>query len=210
MDKIASPVELAQSLVKILVASKAAKPSRVDLARTLRNLADRVAGVRIGSAGTPLYGHKDENSAYLVEDYPYGFKLRCNIRYWLEFKPKKGWRFMSQTQDPRNERWNKPKASTYCEFGACMYLDSQKHVTWKGITPYTNGSEVLEFVESFPNSDFSVLRQFAKAKIDYLQKSAEGKVVWHINNVPQPVTEEDMGRAKKDLDLWNEILKHVR
>jgi hypothetical protein len=44
--------------------------------------------------------------------------LRCKIRYWLEFHPKRGFRFVSQTTNPkRGNVWNKPKASTFMRFG---------------------------------------------------------------------------------------------
>lgn len=149
------------------------------------------------------------NSAYLVEDYPYGFKLRTQIRYWLEKHPKRGFRFVSQTLNPKNNRWNAPKKSTYMPFGACMYLDEKNHVVWDGLSEYTDGSKVLDFVKDFPGADYSLLKPFAMAKIAYLRASAEGKVVWKINNVPQPVTEEDMGRAKKEMGDWEDVLKLI-
>ena len=34
----------------------------------------------------PISGHTDEKTAYVVEDYPYGFRLRTTIRYWVETK----------------------------------------------------------------------------------------------------------------------------
>lgn len=55
-------------------------------------------------------------TAYVVEDYPYGFKLRCKIRYWLEYKPNKGYRFCTQTLNPKTLKWNKPKLSVYSDF----------------------------------------------------------------------------------------------
>lgn len=82
-----------------------------------------------------LGGHTSAETAYLVEDYPYGFQLRCKIRYWVETATKgaaKGrMRFMSQTTNPKRpgEVWNKPKASTYTEL-AVMYLDEINHVQW--------------------------------------------------------------------------------
>jgi hypothetical protein len=30
-----------------------------------------------------LSGHVSPQTAYLVEDYPYGRRLRCRIRYWI-------------------------------------------------------------------------------------------------------------------------------
>jgi hypothetical protein len=86
---------------------------------------------------TVLHGHTSEETAYLVDDYPYGYRLRCKIRYWIETATKgaaKGQsRFMSQTTNPKQpgEVWNKPKASTYTPF-AVMYLDTDNHVQWAG------------------------------------------------------------------------------
>jgi len=63
---------------------------------------------------TPLSGHTGPESAFVVPDYPYGFVLRCTIRYWIEHS-KHGWRMVSQTTNPRRPTtvWNKPKPSTY-------------------------------------------------------------------------------------------------
>ena len=68
---------------------------------------------------TILSGHTSPETAYLVEDYPYGFRLRCKIRRWLDCDPKRGARLMSQTSNPKLSGlvWNKPKASTYARFG---------------------------------------------------------------------------------------------
>src|ERR1700722_6117577 len=85
----------------------------------------------------PLAGHTTQATAYVVNDYPYGFRLRCKIRYWLEFKKGMGFRLVSQTTNPKlsTEVWNKPKASTYCML-AIMGLDEQDHVTWTGCNIY--------------------------------------------------------------------------
>ncbi len=93
-----------------------------------------------------LTGHTTPETAYVVEDYPYGFRLRCKIRYWLEFNAKHGFRFVSQTTDPRRstEVWNKPKPSTYAFAPACMLLmDANekgiREVTWTAVRPYDLG-----------------------------------------------------------------------
>ena len=84
-----------------------------------------------------LKGHISPETAYLVDDYPYGFKLRCKIRYWLEHHPRKGTRFVSQTTNPRKGGfWNKPKASTYAYIAGCMFLNEDDHVTWDALSEY--------------------------------------------------------------------------
>ncbi len=80
-----------------------------------------------------LKGHTTPETAYTVQDYPYGFRLRCKIRYWLETAVKGSksneMRFMSQTTDPRRsaEVWNKPKASNYYQM-MIMFLNEDNHV----------------------------------------------------------------------------------
>lgn len=160
---------------------------------------------RTASRGKPLYGHTDMNSAYLVDDYPYGARLRCRIRYWLESNPSKGFRFVSQTEDPRTLRWNKPKASTYMRIAGCMYLDAKGHVQWTGISEYTKASDCLEFVKDFPGADNRILKVWVKKKIQFYTAYAEGKVTTTINGVAQPMKEEDIGRAKKELEDWEEV-----
>ena len=91
----------------------------------------------------------------------------CRIRYWLEFKPKKGWRFCTQTTNPKvsYEKWNAPKCSTYVEFGACMFLSDspgeEGHVKWTGVGGYAKAADVLQFVEEFPGADMRVIRLLA-------------------------------------------------
>jgi hypothetical protein len=84
---------------------------------------------------TVLRGHVSQDTAFLVDDYPYSFELRCQIRYWLHTADKGSARgqvrLMSQTTNPKvsGTRWNKPKPSTYSPW-AVMYEDSIGHVHW--------------------------------------------------------------------------------
>jgi hypothetical protein len=79
---------------------------------------------------TLLRGHVSQETAYVVDDYPYGRTLRCKIRYWLETatkgKGKGETRFVSQTSDPKRDNlvWNKPKAGNYCQV-LFMYQDTR-------------------------------------------------------------------------------------
>ncbi len=93
-----------------------------------------------------LYGHNDEGSAHVVGDYPYGFRARTQIRYWIEHN-QRGDRFVSQTLNPRTGRWNSPKPSTYMDLGV-MYLDDQGHVTWTAIGLYTPVATMREFLKA--------------------------------------------------------------
>jgi hypothetical protein len=153
----------------------------------------------------PLYGHTSEATAYLVADYPYGYTTRTQIRYWLEHKPKKGWRFVSQTLNPKTQRWNKPKASTYTEWGAAMYLDDKGHVHWDGVGPYSDEQKILAFVTAFPGADLRELKKVVPAKLRFLRGLISGEVAFTINKVRQPLSEADVARLNNDLATWEEI-----
>jgi len=86
-----------------------------------------------------LLGHVDADTAYVVDDYPYSYRLRCRIRYWIDTDTRRsshtGWqRFVSQTTNPRRpgQPWNQPKESTYAR-RMWMYLDEDNHVQHTGI-----------------------------------------------------------------------------
>jgi len=98
-----------------------------------------------------LKNHTSPETAYLVEDYPYGFRLRCKIRYWLEHHPTRGTRCCSQTTNPKRpgEYWNTPKSSTYAILAGCMYLNKDNHVTWTGLTEYSTAQESITWYETY-------------------------------------------------------------
>ena len=98
-----------------------------------------------------LKGHNSPDTAYVVNDYPYGFRLRCKIRYWLE-ENKRGARFVSQTTNPKiegREVWNKPKASTYALIAGCMYLNEEGHTQWTGLNEYTDAKEAEDWYNTY-------------------------------------------------------------
>lgn len=97
-----------------------------------------------------LKGHVSQETAFVVPDYPYGFRLRCQIRYWLESN-KHGTRLMSQTSNPKRPGlvWNKAKASTYSKFAGCMYLNSLGHVEWSGLDIYASADESRAWLECY-------------------------------------------------------------
>jgi len=74
-----------------------------------------------------------EETPYRISDYPYGFRERTEMLIWIE-KDKKGIqsRVCRQTKNPKNNRWNKPKKSTYSDL-FFLYRDSETgHVQSEG------------------------------------------------------------------------------
>jgi hypothetical protein len=150
----------------------------------------------------PLYGYTSEEKSYLVPDYPYGFRKRTEIRYWIEENKKKGRRFVSQTLDPDRRRWNKPKASTYTESPAVMYLDEKGHVVWSQFDSTRGGAEFLSNFFDMPRPLLAEIVAFLSVGKKYYEKQlrlyAQGKSGWFINNEPIPLEEEDITRAQAD------------
>lgn len=153
----------------------------------------------------PLYGHSSMETAYVVESYPYG-SLRTQIRFWLEFSAKKGWRFMAQTLNPKTGAWNKPKASTYVSFGANMYLDAKGHVQWSGVHEYSHARDFELFVKRFPQADVSRLAPWVQKKVEYyklvVKMNEQGKSGWLVNGVPAPLSDLDKERNIAELKGW--------
>lgn len=100
-----------------------------------------------------LSGHTSQDTAYLVPDYPYGFRLRCQIRYWIETKGKQGQRVVSQTSNPKLPGlvWNTPKASTYSLLRV-LFLDEQGHVQNAGLSTYASVAEIDAFAATYADA----------------------------------------------------------
>ena len=94
-----------------------------------------------------LIGHTSEATAHVTEDYPYGFILRCVRKEWLEYKPTKGFRFVTMTSNPKRVAfmWNKPKASVYADL-AVLYMDEHEHVQWATLHMNATEPEIDAFV----------------------------------------------------------------
>jgi len=121
----------------------------------------------------PLYNHTSIETSYLVSDYPWGFKLRTEKQFWIEFKETQGYRFCSRTKDPRTGKWCAAKNGTYCKIAMCMYLDEKEHVTYSAITEYSEAKDIKAFAESFPEAVTDRLKTFTKLRGLYYKRCAE-------------------------------------
>lgn len=124
---------------------------------------------------TYLYNHTSEETAYIVEDYPWGFRLRTTIRYWIESKEgaKGGQRFVSQTIDPRTGRWCKPKKSTYKSL-CVMFLDENEHVRYEALSY----NDYQEWIDKFKTRHSEHLNEFQQSKLCEIEAYTE--VMKHV------------------------------
>lgn len=181
----------------------------------VRNIIGRYASSKVSSTKKPLYGYDSESNAYEVDDYPYGFKLRCKARFWVEYAPKAGFRFCQQTENPKTGRWNKPKKSTYSPFGGCMYLDSSDHIQFEGVSGY-DADKIVNFIEDFPKAEMLLIKGLITYNLKHYYGLATGKTkyVTKINGVETPesddVVAENLGRYRKDLESWVAAAKKLK
>jgi hypothetical protein len=118
--------------------------------------------------------------AWMVADYPYGFKLRTKIRYWIETKKEFGQREVSQTMNPKNGKWNEPKKSTYSSV-IVMYEEepgdeNPGYIHFSHLTNYSPIEEIEKFEGRWMLDDFQKSQiKFMKASI-HVSKHLEWKI----------------------------------
>lgn len=156
-----------------------------------------------------LTGHTNETNAYLVSDYPYGRQVRCRIRYWVEYHPKKGFRFCSQTENPRTLQWNNPKRSTYSRVAGMMFLDGRGYVSHGCISEYDGEERCLQFIKNFPTMDENnrlSLSLWCKMKTKLYEEMIAGRAYFTINDQKQEADPAEIERYKKELKGWQECV----
>jgi hypothetical protein len=146
------------------------------------------------TAENAMFGHTDEETAFVVDDYPYGFRLRTQIRFWIESVKGKGDRFCSQTMNPKTGRWNKAKKSTYSPVMA-MYMNEEGHVTHASVSQWAEDAWIAEF-RAVAGDHLSEVQKRNLAVVLGMKKAFEG-VTTVIRNT-STLSEEE--RAKMDAE----------
>jgi len=156
---------------------------------------------------TPIFGHTSQETAYLIADYPYGRTLRCKRRVWLESDPKRGVRFVAQTENPKNGRWNAPHKSTYTDVAGALYLDAENHVQWDGIGYYSTPEEAIAFVQTYGKQGEGANRllYWAQKKAKLAQALADGKAHFTVNGVKCEREETQRANDSKDAAIWRQV-----
>jgi len=106
-------------------------------------------------------------TAIIVPDYPYGFRLRCKLRVWVEYKAGKGFRYCTQTSNPKKpgEVWNKPKAGTYSRVSMAIGVDPLGRLYPSALTEYSD----LDQYAAFEAAHGPALSPHAAASLAYFK-----------------------------------------
>jgi len=157
-----------------------------------------------------LKGYTNKDNALIIDNYPYGFRLRTKIKYWIETNKSKGDRFVSQTLNPKTNLWNKPKYSIYNTI-IVMYKDLETgYINYFGLYATTDKNEIENFlsrIKDFELNDFQkeqirVLKAYSKA---YEHVTFEVKEVNNQTEEERIKQEEQQKKIKKDI---NKIATH--
>lgn len=132
-------------------------------------------------------------TAYVVEDYPYGFRLRCKLRAWVEYKPGKGFRFVTQTTNPKaaGEVWNKPKAGTYDRMcGVLTLAENNGHISYRGLNEYSSLQDYKDFYNKY-RANFTPRALDSFQYWEALQAAKEGAyIALNVHNIYNATREE--------------------
>ncbi len=99
------------------------------------------------STKKPVLGHSSFETAFIIDNYPWGFKLRTKMYVWIETTPKKGDRIVRQTINPKTGSLCAPKASTYNAIGY-LFLDEKGHIKWTAVHQFDQPEQVKAFGEA--------------------------------------------------------------
>ena len=100
----------------------------------------------------------------ISENYPYGYRLKTVKTDWLEFDPKKGFRHVSQTINPKTGRPNNPKKSVYYDLMILNKHDSGEiRCTVKDYRDLKEINQVAKFLSS-PE----IFSMFTAAQIEFI------------------------------------------
>lgn len=136
-----------------------------------------------------LAGHDSPETAYIQPDYPYGRRERCRRRVWIETKKKHGQRFVYQTENPRNGRWNAPHASTYSEL-LVLVLDENPesetygHVSVRCLATHATEEQIDKFIEQ---NGVALTSEYAIERLKFMRAvaRANAKVEWKIKEAKE-------------------------
>lgn len=114
-----------------------------------------------------LTGHTTPETGFVVDDYPYGFRLRTSIRYWIETKKGHGQRFVSQTLNPKTGEWNKPKAGNYHVIAVMVRNPANGYVTIE--TLQSGGWSKEDQIVAFETTRAAAIGEWETKAIKYIR-----------------------------------------
>ena len=123
------------------------------------------------------YNINNFDNALMVENYPWGFKLKTKRKYWIETNKTQGDRLCFCTLNPKTNKWCAVKKSTYNAVNVLNIRDDNGYIETDGVHKYgTTKDELDKFLSRI---DYEQLNDLQKKQICKLKS---------INKVMEKVT----------------------
>jgi hypothetical protein len=133
-----------------------------------------------------IYNAVNFDTAIEVDNYPWGFRLKTKVKYWIESN-NKGDRLIKQTLNPKTNKWCNPKKSTYNAVEV-LYFDENNHVKGYAMGKYgTNEEELKTFIS---NIDYNSLNLLQKKQIEMIKSI--NKVMENVSFKIEKVSEYNL------------------
>ncbi len=137
-----------------------------------------------------------------VKDYPYGFKLRTTLINKVEFRPKFGFRVITQTINPKTGVLNKPKNGNYHHF-LMRYYDENNHIQFESFDFYGIDKAKIFFKIVYDN--FSL---YSADEIKYIYLVVGSLLKYAMHHKEK--TEENKAEFKRLIDLLNDGRENLK
>lgn len=147
--------------------------------------------------------HISKDTAYTIEDYPYGYTLRTTMYIWIEYKKWMGYRVARQTINPKTGKENKPKFSTYSEY-IRLYTDENKHINtycfdFHSVDSYEKARAVWFFDESNIEPHHELLAShMMRDKILFMTWAKRWVINWQKDEKQYPQLSEKQNELLKE------------
>ena len=148
-----------------------------------------------------------------VENYPYGFRLKTDKFYSIEFKNKKGFRLVEQTLNPKTGLLNKPKKSTYDTVKILINIDGRIKTHSEDFYDDEGKNKGWEFMfknfQLFTKEEnkYIILQNLMLLKMDIQSKctycNSDHKKMFPLYD---KAIKTLVRMAKEGVNLWNEVV----
>jgi hypothetical protein len=152
-----------------------------------------------------IFGHTSEETALVVDDYPYGRRVRTQIRYWIESVAKRGDRFVSQTLNPKTGAWNKPKKSTYAPVGVMFREAETGYVRWTGLREWADEEELGDFCGTIGVEQLNEIQRVSLARVIGRNRAFKD-VTFSIKSDYSSLTEEERAEFNAEQKRTHELI----
>ena len=131
-----------------------------------------------------IYNKTSEENSVMVDNYPWGFRLKTKRRTWIETNKTQGDRLCFCTLNPKTDKWCAVKKATYNAVEV-LFIDENEHIKSDGIYKYgVNDEKIKDFLSGVDYDQLNDLQKKQVLKLKAMNKVME-KVTFNITKVSE-------------------------